>query len=154
MQIETTKFFIVDTSFAINIEELAVKYLIPTPITELPYKIPIVGLAIIEVMIDKILLENSEWTRLKSNRCTYQDIWHPFICNEYKNTVEVYDFIQDMLFELRNQITEFIGKDKWIMHFKKKVRNDLWIEKTIDYRIYSWHKEHSWEYCTKKPNGV
>lgn len=45
-------------------------------------------------------------------------------------------------FDIREDVVRFVGNDKWIMHFLRTWRGDLLVEKTIDYRIYSWEKEH------------
>lgn len=50
------------------------------------------------------------------------------------------------LMDLRSRIAKFLGDDNWIMHFVEEVGNDFVIRKTIDYRIWSWEREHGDEY--------
>lgn len=47
--------------------------------------------------------------------------------------------------ELMGQLTEFLGQDRWIMHFMKVDNTQVRVEKTIDFRIYSWMREHGSE---------
>ena len=41
---------------------------------------------------------------------------------------------------LINQIQQFIGNDVWHIYFTKRIQQDLYVEKTIDFRIYEWTK--------------
>jgi hypothetical protein len=44
--------------------------------------------------------------------------------------------------DLVQQLLDFLGQDRWIMHFMKVNNTQVTVEKTIDYRIYSWMMEH------------
>lgn len=69
-----------------------------------------------------------------------------FVYLQYEKEDEVLSMIEDHLLDFRTTILDFLGKDKWIMHFLKVNRGSLTIEKTVDYRIYSWMVEHGyWE---------
>lgn len=55
---------------------------------------------------------------------------------------EICDSITLQVGEMIHQLTEFLGQDRWIMHFMKVDNTMVRVEKTIDYRIYSWMMEH------------
>lgn len=55
---------------------------------------------------------------------------------------EICEAIMLQLSEMVHQLTEFLGQDRWIMHFMKVDNTMVRVEKTIDYRIYSWMMEH------------
>lgn len=49
-----------------------------------------------------------------------------------------------------NVVREFMGPDKWLMHFVRLGGTDLVVEKTVDYRIYDWtHRVKSGEWKTE-----
>jgi hypothetical protein len=45
-----------------------------------------------------------------------------------------------------DQVDSFVGNDVWYMYFSKFVGKDVIIEKTCDYRVYQWEREHGDEY--------
>jgi hypothetical protein len=57
-------------------------------------------------------------------------------------SLEICDGIILQLEDLIQPLTEFLGQDRWIMHFQKVSHTAVTVEKTIDYRIYSWMMEH------------
>jgi hypothetical protein len=69
-----------------------------------------------------------------------------FVYPQYEAEDDILSMIEDHLLDFRTTILDFLGKDKWTMHFLKVNRGSLTIEKTVDYRIYSWMVEHGyWE---------
>jgi len=72
------------------------------------------------------------------------DVIRPFVYPQYEENDEILSMIGDHLLDFRTNIIDFLGKDKWIMHFLKVARGSLVIEKTVDYRIYSWMIEHGY----------
>lgn len=58
---------------------------------------------------------------------------------------DICDTIMLQLNDLVRQLTDFLGQDRWIMHFMKVDNVTVRIERTIDYRIYSWMREHGRE---------
>ncbi|BDD79528.1 hypothetical protein [Burkholderia phage FLC9] len=56
--------------------------------------------------------------------------------------IDICDSILLQLNDLFQQLLEFLGTDRWIMHFSKVSNTQMTVEKTIDYRIYSWMLEH------------
>lgn len=67
-----------------------------------------------------------------------------FVYPQYEGEDDILTMIEDHLLDFRTTILDFLGKDKWIMHFLKVNRGSLIIEKTVDYRIYSWMVEHGY----------
>jgi hypothetical protein len=55
---------------------------------------------------------------------------------------EICESITLQLSDMLHQLTDFLGQDRWIMHFMKVDNTVVRVEKTIDYRIYSWMMEH------------
>ena len=151
MKIETTKIFLIDSIlFADNIEHMVGKYLILKPhLVSDKNPLPETGIDMIEALVDAVLAESSAWIRRRP--MSLQDIWSRFVKPEYQESIELYEYINNLLLELRTQLKEFIGKDIWIMHFKVRNKFEILVEKTIDYRIYQWHQEHAWEFKTDHP---
>jgi hypothetical protein len=67
-----------------------------------------------------------------------------FVYPQYEGEEEILTMIEDHLLDFKTTILDFLGKDKWIMHFLKVSRGSLTIEKTVDYRIYSWMVDHGY----------
>jgi len=171
MQIETVQVFIINPiEVATLIEVVAAKYLKKeltltinvkltkengitkikektAPVITCPEpQYPSTGIEMLKIYIDKMLIDNSAWSRCKSENI--MKLWEKFIVSEYKHTIEVYELIENLLMDLRIDISTFIGKDKWVMHFRNNSGTDIVIEKSIDYRIHSWMQEHGWEFKT------
>ena len=109
------------------------------------------GVKIIQEFINKLLIDNSAW--LKTNTVQLPQIgtisvWQTphslhsilkdFILPEYENDDVAYDLISNILSGIKCSVREFIGDNKWIMHFQTKKGRDIVIEKSIDYRIHDW----------------
>lgn len=67
-----------------------------------------------------------------------------FVYPQYEGQDDILSMIEDHLLDFRTTLLDFLGKDKWIMHFLKISRGSLIVEKTVDYRIYSWMVEHGY----------
>jgi hypothetical protein len=67
-----------------------------------------------------------------------------FVYPQYEGQDDILTMIEDHLLDFKTTILDFLGKDKWIMHFLKVSRGSLIVEKTVDYRIYSWMVEHGY----------
>lgn len=63
-----------------------------------------------------------------------------FVFPQYAGESDILNRVEDHVLGLRNDVVEFLGEDRWIMHFQKMKHGDLEIEKTIDYRILQWHQ--------------
>lgn len=71
---------------------------------------------------------------------------------QFQKDVEVIEKISDHLMDFDNKVREFLGVDRWIMHFIQHDRVDMVVQKSIDYRIHRWMIEHADELavCSKK----
>jgi len=58
----------------------------------------------------------------------------------YYGTVETTDYIEDHISTLIEMTYNFIQDSAWNIFFKKIEYNSLIIEKSIDFRIYDWHR--------------
>ena len=67
-----------------------------------------------------------------------------FVYPQYEGQDDILTMIEDHLLDFKTTLLDFLGKDKWIMHFLKVSRGSLIVEKTVDYRIYSWMVEHGY----------
>jgi hypothetical protein len=52
------------------------------------------------------------------------------------------DKFTDSFQPVLDELLKFIGNDIWHMYFHKEMNNLLLIEKTVDFRIYDWHRIH------------
>lgn len=60
----------------------------------------------------------------------------------FLTSIDICDSIMLQVNDLVQQLLDFLGQDRWIMHFMKVNNTQVTVEKTIDYRIYSWMMEH------------
>jgi len=102
-------------------------------------QLPKIGIEIIKSYIEMILISNSAWSKQKVP--TIVDLWSDFIVPEYRETIEVYELIENLLVNLTVDIKDFIGADKWIIHLQRTRYTDIVIDKCIDFRIH-WYKQH------------
>jgi hypothetical protein len=104
---------------------------------------PIRGIKIIQEYVNKILTDNSAW--VNRGPLPTSSLWHDYISHEYLNTGEVYDLIENLLVDVRVDLKDFIGDDRWFMFFQNMRVSDIIIERTCDYRVHSWMEEHGHE---------
>ncbi len=100
---------------------------------------PAIGMEIVKAFVDRLLLINSGW--LNVGGYLIREELNKHLLQEYQNNDEVLSLLESILFEVRIDVNQFIGKDKFIMHFMRTRRYDIVIEKTIDYRIY-WYNQN------------
>lgn len=109
--------------------------------------LPTRGLQIIRVFLQCMLDHLETWpAQGKRFAATYPDLFEQFIQpvvveddDKYSHVVEL---LLGMLSEIQDQVRQFVGKDRWVMHFVKDWgTSDFIIEKTIDYRIYDWQRK-------------
>lgn len=103
--------------------------------------IPVTGMKIITAYSKKVLFDYSEWCRNRSP--SIESVLSEFILPEYRYKSEIYDFMEDAMMEVRTNISDFIKNDTWVMHFIKVIMTDIFIEKTIDYRVHWYNQYHS-----------
>lgn len=100
--------------------------------------IPVQGIRIIYAFIEEILNDNSAWSRLES--CTLEAVLKKFILPEHHGNTRLISRMIDTMLDIQNDVMQFLGKDKWIMHFLKMNRTDIFIERSIDFRIFDWNR--------------
>jgi hypothetical protein len=99
---------------------------------------------IIVVVVNNIIETHSKWQK---NAPALEDVLLEHIVDQYKNE-ETYYALVDMLIttlcHLRSTVMQFLGDDRWQMHFVStdRNRNKVVIEKSIDYRIYKYHSDN------------
>ena len=49
-----------------------------------------------------------------------------------------------------SEVHRFIGDDVWHRYYVRLRFNDIYLEKTIDYRIHCWEQEHGHEYASRR----
>lgn len=64
---------------------------------------------------------------------------YPYIKPEYR-TEDNIDFLETIFDSLIIQILKLIGNDKYHIYFVELKKSVLYIEKTVDFRIYDWYR--------------
>jgi hypothetical protein len=110
------------------------KYLTSTP------TVPHRGVLIVELLINKNIHEFSDIPTNRYRRFNSKIEQHidPRFVNE-----ESVDTVQSICKTLFMRLNEFINGDTWHMYFVKRQQFDIYVEKTIDYRIHEYNKLHS-----------
>lgn len=112
-----------------------------------PETLPKIGLLMIDTFTDEVIRLNSDWANYsKENRSrviNYDILFNNYLSPEYIHKTEIYDHVQMLLFDYKELLIKFISNEYWVMHcYTKKNGLDIYIEKTIDYRIFKWMQEH------------
>ena len=108
--------------------------------------VPVQGLNMVSAFVQKHLDDHSAWSRKGPTQL--EDIWAEYIKPEYLHTEKTHDLVEsiaELMIDVRTDVNHFIGNDKWIMHFMRRRGKDLFVEKSIDYRIHQWSIEHQLE---------
>jgi hypothetical protein len=128
-------FYNIDAELLLSTQRINVAHL------SLESSLPLLGMKIIEAYAKMVVSETSTWAR---ERITTEEILLEFLKPEMAapNNSELLekmcDTLDTILRELKTDIRQFIGADDWVMHFVKMRGSDLYVEKTIDFRIYDW----------------
>ena len=96
------------------------------------------GIEIIKSYINRLLIINSAWS--KQEVPSVISIWNKYIIPEYQYTVEVYELIEGLLLELKEEIRAFINGEYWNIHLQRNRYSDIIIDKCIDFRIFWYHQ--------------
>ena len=99
-------------------------------------EIPIIGVNVISAYVEKILVDNAAYTTRKINA---PEVFNDFLLPEYNNNYGVFELLESLLLDLKIDITGFISDNKFMMCFHKIKGTDLYIEKTIDFRIHEYN---------------
>lgn len=59
---------------------------------------------------------------------------------DYRNNDQILDRATDLLLDIRMQVVNFVGADRWVMHFYGFHGRDFVVEKTVDFRVYDWER--------------
>jgi hypothetical protein len=98
--------------------------------------VPVKGLAMVELLVTNYLTSISQIPGFKKNLNHKIDnlLLEGYAYLNYEGHLE------NICEPLLRMITTFVGNDTWYYYFIRKTMTDLIIEKTIDYRIYEYHK--------------
>lgn len=117
---------------------------------------PTVALEVVRDVVESVIIDLSQWL-VERNRHAKQDfllkhlkceMLHP---NNEMILVWVLRQIELLTTDIRRRVADFIDQDDWVMHFQKSMGRDTFVEKTIDFRIYDWHRkmeEGTWQHKT------
>ena len=99
--------------------------------------VPSRGLLLIKLMIEKHIESICRWNR-------YSTFNNKILAHFTNEGYEIYNegHIDKICESLFMQLNNFIGLDEWHIYFVKFIGLDILIEKTIDYRVYEWTREH------------
>lgn len=132
---------IVSNIYDINGRKL-VSFEIRKFITPLP-QFPIHGAAMIEELAQCVINEMCVYNG-KAPAAKVEDLWNDFLSSgATAPDVNLKSSIHELLAETSRQVREFIGDDRWVIHFCSTLSGDLLIEKSIDWRIWDWEKRMS-----------
>lgn len=110
------------------------KYLSSKP--TVPYR----SILIVELLINKNIHDFSDIPNNRYQRFSNRIEQH--IDPRYVNEESV-DTLQSICKTLFMRLNEFINNDTWHMYFVKRQQFDIFIEKTIDYRIHEYNRLHN-----------
>lgn len=104
--------------------------------------IPKTGIDIIVATVDSLLDWHAAWNSICAPK---HACWVKFIKPEFQDSKHISEItlkLDELLSDLFYDVEEFLGPDRWIVHFKRVTRAAIYIEKSIDYRIHQWMQEH------------
>ena len=102
-----------------------------------PY--PVRAIEIIECTLRDVLghYGSPDDQRHNTDPCAlYLDLVRP----DYRRELEIVDQILLLVSDLRSQVREFAGHDRWIIHFLRRQRTTMIIEQSIDWRIVQYYR--------------
>ena len=106
---------------------------------------PVMSLMLMQGLIDELIETRSNWIHGARNR-TATELYAPYLRTFTEQEHEIQDLVHTQLEEILlttfNDVREFIGEDRWILHFLRVSGMDFIVEKTIDYRIYQYNLQH------------
>lgn len=112
--------------------------------------VPTVQLDLLEAMVDACIVDLSAWVPA-ANKPDPVDVAKEFIITEHEyymnpsRQVEYADWatagvigVLRMVEHFLKPLIRFIGDDTWIIHERHQSGNDIFVHKTVDYRIQEW----------------
>lgn len=117
-----------------------------------PY--PVRAIEIIERTLSEVLRHYGDPADRRHNTdpCTlYLDLVRP----QWRQALEIVDQVLLLVSDLRSQVKEFAGHDRWIIHFLRRQRTTMIIEQSIDWRIVQYYRlsDALREQTSEQPDG-
>lgn len=101
---------------------------------------PIHGCSMIKELVDCILEEESEFASPKRSCTKIEDLWPDRFIMQDPALLDLKIRLHEQLTSISRMVREFVGKDKWVLHYAEVLGGDLAVRKTIDYRIWDWQR--------------
>jgi hypothetical protein len=101
--------------------------------------LPSRGMEIIERSLRDLLSGYGDQT-VHKNRAEPVQLYIDIIKREFRPELELVDQILGILSPLRGEVKNFAGDNRWIVHFLRRDRFSLLVEKSLDFRIIDWHR--------------
>ena len=98
---------------------------------------PVSAIQLLKIVIDKNL---RRFCKYSMPFTIGETSFYQYITDEYKKNFNQ-ALLEDFSSERLDQIYDFVKKDRWRMYFTRVRRNNLYIEKCVDYRIYEWTRQ-------------
>lgn len=132
LDLSTVKGDIYDTQDRLVLRRSLVKELLTVP------TVPVRGLAAVATAVDWAITYSSAWAKRPAQ--SIQEALAKHVQAQYAQTEDLLDQLAEFLRETRQQVVEFIGDDKWVVHFHSTRGAEIVVEKTIDFRILDWER--------------
>lgn len=100
--------------------------------------VPVRGLQIVTAFVEHVLHSCSVWSR---NTPKFSEMITPMFRPGVIVDDRILVTLDGILIYLSNQVRQFVGNDKWIMHFVREMGTDIVVEKSIDYRIHYFNEK-------------
>jgi hypothetical protein len=113
----------------------------PTQIPMLSYSptLPTRGMAVIERLLSRTLSIYGDQRKQAVRTGDVSQIMD-LIKPEHWQDDDVVNQILGIVSPLRGQVRDFAGPNRWVIHFLRRDRFSLMVEKSIDFRIADWHR--------------
>lgn len=103
---------------------------------------PISALQLLKHIVDKAMRAYCQY----ASPFTNDSAVHNYITSESSDLLTSGQ-LENYVIDVNEEIFNFVCDDRWNIYFTKVKRDNLYIEKTIDYRIYDWtrimHERHN-----------
>jgi len=114
--------------------------------------LPVFGMGICFDVIENIVLQHGNFSNTTADTL---DVIEANMPKTHKLTADGLDIIHNAVVGIIEETHNFLGKDRWIMHFVRQRGTDIEIEKGIDFRIHDWENKHGRDFRKSlKMSGV
>jgi hypothetical protein len=112
--------------------------------------LPSRSIVIIEMIIRDLVGRTTEY----GSKATYQQEIYNLLLPEY-HFIQDQNLLEDTIPSVVQRVLNFIGEDTWHIYQIRRNNGNVVLEKTIDYRIYEYHRRLDDEYQDKinRANG-